>query len=74
KVSNCFFCFRSGHLIANCEAYKQKQLVSRARSVPASKADTGVVSRAKTKLCFFCHKPGHLVANCLKAHSKQKGN
>lgn len=67
----CFFCFKSGHLIANCGAYKQKQSVLRVRSVPANKADTGVVSRAKTKLCFFCHKPGHLIAHCLKENSKQ---
>lgn len=68
----CFFCFGSGHLIANCEAYKQKQSVSGARSVPANIADTGMVSRSRIKLCFFCHKPGHLVVHCLKAISKQK--
>ncbi|CAI5665547.1 unnamed protein product [Oreochromis niloticus] len=68
----CFFCFKSGHLIANCGAYKQKRSVSRARNVPANNANKGMVARAKTKLCFFCHKPGHLIARCLKAKSKQK--
>ncbi|CAI5682996.1 unnamed protein product [Oreochromis niloticus] len=27
----CFFCFKSGHLIADCEAYKRKQSVSTSR-------------------------------------------
>lgn len=27
----CFFCFKSGHLIADCEAYEQKQSVSTSR-------------------------------------------
>uniref|UniRef100_A0A669CSJ4 CCHC-type domain-containing protein n=1 Tax=Oreochromis niloticus TaxID=8128 RepID=A0A669CSJ4_ORENI len=67
----CFFCLKSGHLIANCETYKQKRSVSRARSVPANNANASMVSRSRIKLCFFCHKTGHLIAHCSKANSQQ---